>query len=128
MTPHRPRATLGAFALATACAAGSIGWVGCTTRQARYALLDKSYTAKPADYNVEVFTGPPPARAFVRIARLDVHIERTYFVGTGLNEAMPELREQARRAGADAIIDIVEKHSWLGEARIYHVTAIAIRY
>jgi hypothetical protein len=107
---------------------GALASAGCMTEQARYSFIDKSYPARPAGSDVEVFTGAPPTRAFTRVARLDVHIERTYFVSTSLDEALPKLKEQARRAGSDAIVDIVEKRSSVGEAKVYHVTAIGIRY
>ena len=68
-------------------------------------------------------------RSFVRISRLDVHIEeKTYFIASSLNEALPELNKQARLSGADTIIEIRERSSMVGETRIYHVTATGIRY
>jgi uncharacterized protein YbjQ (UPF0145 family) len=41
---------------------------------------------------------------------------------------MPELKKQARLSGADAVIDIQEKHSKVLETSVYHVTATGIRY
>lgn len=117
-----------AFPFALALGALVLALPACKTEQSRYTLLDKAYPPKPDNFEVEVFASSPPAREFKRIARLDVHIERTYYVNSGLKDALPELKKQARHAGADAIIDIREKHSSHGETRIYHVTATAIRY
>ncbi len=107
-----------------------LGWcAGCTTTQAQFRHLGQVYPAKPANFVVEVFTDDLPARPFERIARLDVHLEKTTFVGSGLKDALPLLREQARLAGADAVIEIQEQRSSVAfETRIYHVTASAIRY
>ncbi len=47
---------------------------------------------------------------------------------SSLAEALPELKRQARLAGCDAIIEITERRSEILETRVYHVTAIGIRY
>jgi hypothetical protein len=41
---------------------------------------------------------------------------------------LPELERQARRAGCDAIVAINERRSEILETRVYHVTAIGVRY
>jgi len=47
---------------------------------------------------------------------------------SSLKGALPLLEEQARLSGADAIIEIRENRSMVGETRVYHVTATGIRY
>jgi hypothetical protein len=102
--------------------------VSCATSRSRYVPLGKVYPPKPEEYPVEVFkTGLPP-RVFEKISRLDVHLEKAFFVGSSLETALPELKRQARLSGADAIIDIRETSSMVGETKIYHVTATGIRY
>ena len=64
----------------------------------------------------------------MKTARLDVHLEKTGFMTSNLDSALPELKKQAREAGSDAIIEITEKHSQLLETMVYHVTAYGIRY
>jgi hypothetical protein len=103
--------------------------VACATSQSGFRPLGtEKYPAKPADAAVEVFEGQVPSRAFDRIARLDAHYEKTHFIATNRSTAIAELKKQARAAGADAIIDIEEKRSIVGETQILHVTASAIRY
>ncbi|SEN68823.1 Putative heavy-metal-binding [Nitrosospira multiformis] len=99
----------------------------CATTQSRYSMLGSSYPPKPEGYDIQVFHDAPQ-RLFVRISRLDVHLEKTHFVGSSLDDALQELKKQARLSGADAIVDIREHSSMVGETRIYHVTAIGIRY
>lgn len=101
---------------------------GCASTQSRFSHLGGSYPPRPENHDIAVFQDAPPARPFVRVARLDVHLEKTVFIASSLADAMPELKKQARLAGADAIIDIREQRSSIGETRIYHVTATGIRY
>jgi len=91
-------------------------------------MLGDSYPPKPEGYDVQIFQNEIPQRPFVRISRLDVHLEKTHFVGSALDDALPELKKQARLSGADAIIEIRESRSGVGETKIYHVTATGIRY
>jgi len=55
-------------------------------------------------------------------------MEKTHFIGSGLEDALPELKGPARLSGAEAIIEIQEQRSQVGETKIYHVTAVGIRY
>jgi hypothetical protein len=91
-------------------------------------MLGQTYPPKPESYEVQVFSGTAPARPFVRISRLDVHLEKTHFIGSSLEDALPELKKQARLSGADAIIEIRESSSMVVETKIYHVTATGIRF
>jgi hypothetical protein len=100
----------------------------CATSQSRYFMLDKAYPPKPEGYEVQVYREGVPDRPFERISRLDVHLEKTHFIGSSLEDAMPQLKQQARLSGADAIVEIRESTSMVGETRIYHVTATGIRF
>lgn len=102
--------------------------VSCATSQSRYSMLGKSFPPKPEGYEVRVFRDSAPDRPFARVSRLDVHLEKAYFVGSSLEDALPELKKQARLSGADAVIEIRESNSMVGETKIYHVTATGIRY
>lgn len=109
------------------CAAA--GLAGCATTEGRYSPLGEvRYPARDSAAPVEVFRDALPTRAFDRIARLDAHLERTGWIPSGIDDALPELLKQARRAGADAIIEISERRSQILETKVYHVTATAIRY
>lgn len=103
--------------------------VGCASTQSRYVLLGAAYPPLPEGTEVQVIReGHHPDRPFVRVSRLDVHLEKTHFISSGLEDALPELKRQARRSGAEAIIEIQEQRSQVGETKIYHVTATGIRY
>jgi len=103
--------------------------LGCSSTQVRHCMLkDVKYPAKPPDYEIAVFAEELPQRPYEEIARLDVHLEKTHFVSSGLRNALPELKNQARLCGADAIIKIKEKKSQHLETFSYHATATAIRF
>jgi hypothetical protein len=101
---------------------------GCASTIGRYEFLDKPYAERPVNAPVEVFVTGEPSRPYVRVARLDAHLEKTGFMPSSLAEALPELKRQARRAGCDAIIEISERRSEILETRVYHVTAIGVHY
>ena len=101
---------------------------GCAASHGRFARIGETQRARPADCAVELHRGERPARAFVRIARLDVHLEKTHFLPSSLEEALPELKRQACLAGADAIVDVEERRSRVLETLVYHVTAIGVRF
>lgn len=99
----------------------------CATTQSRYSMLGDSFSPRPEGYDVQVFQ-ETPQRSFVRISRLDVHLEKTYLIGSSLDDALQELKKQARLSGADAIVDVKEYFSRVGETKMYHVTATGIHY
>lgn len=103
--------------------------IACATKQSRFSMLGDSFPPKPEGYNVQIFHDELPQRPFSKISRLDVHLEKTYLVGSSfINETLPELEKQARLSGADAIIEIRGVNSSVGETKIFHVSAIGIRY
>jgi uncharacterized protein YbjQ (UPF0145 family) len=69
-----------------------------------------------------------PVQTYIEVAVLDVHKEATSFATIGFENAIEALKQQARRAGGDAIIQIVETHSRYLETTMYHVRAKAVRY
>jgi len=101
---------------------------GCATTQSHISFLAEHYPPHAADAAVEVFRDGVPSRSFNRIARLDVHLEKTGFVKSYFEEALPELKKQARQAGADAVIEIQETRSQILETMVYHLTATGVRY
>ena len=85
--------------------------------------MARSVSGKPTPF---IFLEDADAR-LIAVARLDVHLENRLGM-PGWNQALPELEEQARQAGAEAIIEIEETRRWYGEVGIYHVTATGIRF
>ncbi len=57
---------------------------------------------------------------------MNVHIEKTFFLPSAFEEALPQLKKLARQNGAYAVMDIAEKKSHLLETFIYNVSATAI--
>ena len=102
--------------------------VGCATTQTHFRPLGQVYPARPANAPVEVFESGTPSRPFERIARLDVHFEKTTFMSTSHEVAIKALQVQARAAGADAIVDVDERRSRINETLVLHVSATGIRY
>lgn len=100
---------------------------GCMSIQrTAFPIGSVGYPPKPADAPVAVFKDAAPTRAFVEVARLNVHIEKTFLIPTAFSEALPKLEILARQMGADALTDIVEKKSRLNETFIYNVSATGI--
>ncbi len=101
----------------------------CATTQSGFRPLGAHYPPKPKDFAVEMFeASASPTRPFERIARLDAHFEKTHFMHTTHAAGSAELQKQARAAGADAVIEVRELRSRVGETFILHVTGIGIRY
>jgi hypothetical protein len=107
----------------------AITLIGCSS-QSRYTMLVPQHDPKPANCDIEIFASGQPSQQFARISRLDVHIERTYYMTSKLDDALPDLRKEGCASGADAIIDIQERSSNfnLAETNAYHVTGTGIRY
>ena len=91
-------------------------------------MLGQTYPARSPDCNVEVFRTGSPSKSFVKISRIDAHLEKSHFIKSDFEDALPELQKQACLSGADAIIEIQERSSSVLETKIYHVTTAGIKY
>lgn len=101
---------------------------GCATTDGNYRPLNGYYPARPAGCQVDIFRDQPPARPYVAISRLNVHLEKTFFMPSDFASARSELQRQACLSGADGVIDIEEKNSSYLETRIYNLSATGIHY
>jgi hypothetical protein len=107
----------------------SVLLAGCSSNLARFApLAGKSFPPKDEIFEVAVFDSILPSREFERIARIEVAMEVPSTAATSLQDAIPELKRQARLAGADAIVDIRLARSTVGEVTLFQVNATGIRY
>ena len=97
---------------------------GCATTQGAFSFLGERQPAKYADCHVDVFRGGVPQRPFLRVSRIDVHVERTFWRRPGLGDIASELRRQACLSGSDAIIEIKEE----AKNQDYYVTATGVKY
>ncbi len=116
------------FLATLALVVGTLLLAACTSQQSRYVPLEQSYEPLPSDFSVEVFRFGLPEKPFERVARLDVHLEKTHFLSSDFDDALPSLIEQARLSGSHAIIEIEERTSSVLETKVYHVTATGVRF
>jgi hypothetical protein len=114
------------FRLAGLLAAAAVA--SCATTQSRFVPLGQTYPSRGEHCQIDVLKTGTPGRDFVRISRIDVHIEKTHFIRSGFDDALPELKRQACLSGADAVIEIRDRSTATGETEVYHVTATGITY
>lgn len=116
-------------AFAAALLVLSLGLGGCVSAQSTaFAVGERRLPPRPAGAQVQLFRDALPARSYTVVAKLNVHIEKTFFLPSAFPEALPQLENLARQHGADGLIDVVEKKSRLNETFIYNVTATAIAF
>jgi hypothetical protein len=76
-----------------------IFFIGCSS--AKFIATGKSYSAKPDDCNIEVFTSKQPDRQYEELGI----IEGEGFLGAdSFEDVLPKMKVEACRAGGDAII------------------------
>jgi hypothetical protein len=130
--PARPLEARQKWMTFAALAAAGILLIGCATEVGNATLLGQARPAKAKNFPVEVFTNGVPARAFERVAILDVRCESQSFMTPNLeHDALPMLIRKAREAGCDAIIEIAERQpqaNWTLETRVKNFTAVGIAY
>ncbi|WP_201314573.1 hypothetical protein [Dyella sp. EPa41] len=106
----------------------ALGLCGCAATTGNYRPLGERYPARSGHCDVVVFKDGSPDRPYAAISRLNVHLEKTFFVDSDFYSARGELKRQACLSGADAVIDIEEKHSSYLETRIYNLSATGVRF
>jgi hypothetical protein len=106
----------------------ALGLCGCVATTGNYRSVDGVHSPRPADCEVLVFKDHQPDRPYAAISRLNVHLEKTFFVPSDFSSANGELKKQACLSGADAVIEIEEKTSSYLETRIYNLSATGIRF
>ena len=115
---------------ALAVVLGALLLVACSSEPpARFSAWgSKSFPAKEASFEVAIFDSVLPERSFERIARIEVAMDMPASSEPSLQDALPELKRQARLAGADAIVDIRLARSTAGSITRFQVNATGIRY
>jgi hypothetical protein len=101
---------------------------GCATSQGSFQALDQAHPARPENCEVEIFKAGAPDKAYALISKLNVHLEKTFFISSDFESAAKELKRQACLSGADAIIDLKETSSSYLETKIYNVSGTGICY
>lgn len=137
MKPQNHNARAGALApvpyLLLGVAAVLLLVAGCATEVGNHTLIGKSYyPAKPKDAPIDVFTNELPSRPFDRVAILDVRCESQGFMTPNLEkDGLPVLKNHARAAGCDAIIEVAERtpqQNWSLETKVKQYTGVGIVY
>jgi hypothetical protein len=101
---------------------------GCATSQGSFQELGQGHPARPENCQVEIFKAGAPDKTYIQISKLNVHLEKTFFVSSDFESASKELKRQACLSGADAIINLNETSSSYLETKIYNVSGIGICY
>ena len=108
--------------------AGLVLLAGCVTHRSQFTPLAGPQPPRAEGCEVEIFHDRRPDRAFLPVARIDVHIEYSLWSRPSLDDAAREVKRQACLAGADAVIDLEERRGAHIETKRYHVTATGIKY
>ncbi|MBZ5553353.1 MAG: hypothetical protein LAO21_11580 [Acidobacteriia bacterium] len=94
-------------------------------------VVGPALPAKPPDCQIEVLQEVKPERPFEIVAQIDVYVRRNK-VTRGrqgvFEEALPELKKQACRVGADGAMVIRQTVSHSGEFKLLYVKSEAFRY
>lgn len=101
---------------------------GCVATTGNYRPLNGGAVARAADCQVAIYRDSPPKLPYVAISRLNVHLEKTFFVSSDYVSATAELRRQACLSGAEAVVDLQEQSSSYLETRIYNLSGTGVRF
>jgi hypothetical protein len=101
---------------------------GCMATTGNHRDLASHYPPKSADCDIPIYRDVQPDRPYAAISRLNVHLEKTFFLPSDFASAVGELRRQGCLSGADGIVDIQEQSTHYLETRIYNLSATGIRF
>ena len=85
------------------------GWAACSSVQTEHVILEgATYSQVSADHKVAVLA-KPPEKPFIKLAKLRATAEEP----TSKEELTAALIQEARKVGADAIIDVeLDEQDW----------------
>lgn len=101
---------------------------GCTASTGNYRPLNGGAAARAPSCDVAIFKNSAPGRPYTAVSRLNVHLEKTFFVPSDFTSAAGELRRQACLSGAEAVVDVQEQTSGYLETRIYNLSGTGVRF
>lgn len=102
------------------CLAAALALAGCSALSPR---------RNPDEKPIEIVKGGAPKKPFVKVGRLDFHVDKgSSNDPPSMEDFRAELESRARSAGADAVMDIDWTLKGTPDAGIYHVMATAISY
>ena len=85
-------------------------------------------TSKSWNAPIDVYMTETPNQSYDVIATVRVEFQKKKFLHPTIHDALPFLKKEARRVGADAIMDIEVSESKTGWTRIFRAQANAIKY
>lgn len=94
-------------------------------------IVGPTLPAKPPTCEVEILENTKPTRGFETVAQIDVYVRRnkvTMGRQAVYEEAVPELKKQACRVGADGVIVLRQTVSRNGEFKLLYVKSEAFHY
>lgn len=108
----------------------AVGLSGCASTTSDFVPMGgEVFAAKAMDHPIDVFQdGASPDRAYTEIAEVFTSMEATHMVKRSSKEGLETLKEMAREAGGDGIINITEKGARHLETRQVIISGTAIRY
>ncbi|MGB7621519.1 MAG: hypothetical protein WBN92_04135 [Terriglobia bacterium] len=94
-------------------------------------IVGPALAARPLDCEIEVLEDSKPLDPFETVAQIDVYVRRNK-VTRGrqgvFEEALPELKKQACRVGADGVMVLRQTVSHNGEFKLLYVKSEAFHY
>ena len=126
---HRLVVTLVLFGLLSSLTASA--FTQFSGVRSKVELVGPKRTARPTDCAVEIFNDKKPEKQYETVARLDVYVRRNKLTQgrqAVYEEAVPELKKQACKTGADAVIVLRQTVSQSGEFKLLYVKAEAIHF
>jgi hypothetical protein len=120
----------GALTLVLFCLVGS-ALAQFSGVRSKVELVGDKRPAKPPNCEVEIFGENKPEKKYEVVARMDVYVRRNKITQgrqATYEEAVPELKKQACKAGADAVIVLRQTVSSSGEFKLLYVKAEAIHF
>src|SRR6185436_16909441 len=83
----------------------------------------QGYTrAREWNTHIDVYLTDTPNRPYEEAAQIEVQFDKKIFLKPTLHDAIPFFKREARKCGADAIIDLRETSSVTGWTRIYRAS------
>ena len=99
--------------------------------RSKVELVGAKRPAKPPNCEIKIFSENKPEKRYEVVARIDVYVRRNKITQgrqATYEEAAPELKKQACKAGADAVIVLRQTVSSSGEFKVLYVKAEAIHF
>jgi hypothetical protein len=99
--------------------------------RSKVEIVGSKRPEKPAGCQVEIFKDKKPENPYQVVARIDTYVRRNKITQgreAAYEEAVPELKKRACKAGADAVIVLRQAVSSSGEFKILYLKSEAILF